>query len=124
MSQKIVSVSGTAFDTTKGRNNVQIVLNDTLRKFRESKAPNWDDYAKLINDKSYVVWAREDGKFAIRGMQTDSLYFTSFRHITKAYCIADLLKMRNPTIDLEPEVCIPFVSCNDSLPTKPLRFCW
>lgn len=122
LSQKIVSVSGTAFDTTKGRNHVQIVLNDTLRKFRENKAANWDDYAKLIKDTSYSVWARVDGKFSIRGKQTDSLYFSSFRHITKAYCIADLLKMRNLAINLEPEVCVPYVSCNDSLPAKLYAF--
>ena len=122
LSQKTILVSGIAFDTTKGRNHVQIILNDTLRKFRESKAPNWDEYAKLIKDPNFVIWAKEDGKFSIRGMQRDSLHFSSFRHIPKAYRIADLLKMKVVVINLEPEVCIPYVPCNDSLPTKFYAF--
>lgn len=115
---RVVTVSGTAFDTTKGRNGVQVVLNDTLRKFREGKTPNWDAYAQLIKDPNYVVWAGENGKFTMKGKLTDSIHFGSLRNIPKAYSIADLLKMKTITINLEPEVCIPYVFCNDSLPAK------
>jgi hypothetical protein len=121
LSQKIVLVSGSAFDTTKGRNPVQIVLNDTLRKWRESKASTANDLVNLIKNGFYVVHTSGDGKFYIRGRLTDSLYFSSFRHITKAYCIADLLKMKKLTINLKPEVGIPLV-CNDSLPAKLYAF--
>jgi hypothetical protein len=122
LSQKMVLVIGTAFDTTEGRNPVHIVLNDTLRKYRESTIPNWGDYEKLIRNPSYVTWAGKNGKFSIQGKQTDSLYFSSFRHITKAYRIADLLKMKELPINLEPELCTPFVSCNDTLPAKLYAF--
>lgn len=118
LSQNAVTVSGTAFDTTRGRNRVQITLNDTLRKFRESKATNWDEYAKLINDPNYAVWTGHDGKFQIRGKKNDSLHFSSFRHIPKAYRIGDLLKMKVIAVNLEPELCIPYVPCNDTLPAK------
>ena len=52
-SQK-VTIRGTAFDTTNGRNWVHVVVNDTLRKFRESKSGMIEVYkwlAKQGEDK-------------------------------------------------------------------------
>jgi hypothetical protein len=113
-----VTISGTAFDTTNGRNWVHIVLNDTLRKFRESKSPNWDNYKKLIEDTTVALFAKAEGKFQITANKTDSLFFQSFRHIQKVYSISDLLKMKSIDIRLEPEICIPYVYCKDTLPSK------
>jgi hypothetical protein len=62
-SQNTVTVSGVAFDTTRGRNNVQITLNDTLIKFWLTKEPDWKEYLKLFKDSNYTVWAGKDGKF-------------------------------------------------------------
>jgi len=42
-----VTIKGTAFDTTNGRNRVNILVNDTLRKFREGNSPDWNKYMKL-----------------------------------------------------------------------------
>lgn len=116
-SQK-VTISGTAFDTTNGRNRVYIVVNDTLRKFRESKSSNWANYEKLIKDTTLALFAKNDGKFQISAYKTDSLFFQSFRHISKVYCISDLLKMKSINIRLEPEVCMPYVRCLDTLPSN------
>lgn len=117
-----VTIRGTAFDTTNGRNWVHVVLNDTLRKFREADSPNWDNYKKLTEDTTVTFFAKGDGKFQITVNKTDSLFFQSFRHMPKAYLVADLLKMKSINIRLEPEVCIPYVRCSDTLPSKVYIF--
>ncbi|MEJ7627914.1 MAG: hypothetical protein WKF35_13695 [Ferruginibacter sp.] len=116
-SQKVL-ISGTALDSTKGRNQVYIVVNDTLRKFREGKSPNWDDYRNLIKDTTLSLYTKPDGKFQLNVNKTDSIFFQSFKHITEVYCVSDLLKMKNINIRLEPQICIPYVHCNDTLPSK------
>ena len=116
------TVSGTAFDTTNGRNWVHIVLNDTLRKFTESKSPNWDKYKRLTEDTTVALFAKGDGKFQITANKTDSIFFQSFKHKPKVYLVADLLKLKSINIRLEPEVCIPYVRCDDTLPSKVYIF--
>lgn len=116
-SQK-VTISGTALDTTNGRNRVYITVNDTLRKFRESKSPNWDVYRNLIKDTSLSLFTKADGKFQLKVYKTDSIFFQSFRHIPQTYSVSDLLKMKNINIRLEPQICIPYVGCKDTLPSK------
>lgn len=117
-----VTVSGTAFDTTNGRNWVHIVLNDTLRKFREKKSPNWDKYKRLTEDTTVALFAKGDGKFKITANITDSIFFQSFKHKPKVCLVADLLKLKSINIRLEPEVCIPYVRCDDTLPSKVYIF--
>lgn len=114
-SQKVL-VEGTAFDTTKGRNWVTVILNDTLNKFLLDTYPKWTDYSKLWNDKNFVVHANSNGKFKIAAKKTDSLLFISYRHIPKSYLVADLLKMDKINIKLEPEVCKTYVECKDTMP--------
>jgi len=116
-SQK-VTIRGTAYDTTKGRNWVQVVVNDTLRKFRESKTPNWDKYKKLTEDTTIRVFAKRDGKFEITANKTDSIFFQSFRHIQKVYSVFDLSKMKTVDIRLDPEICVPYVRCEDTVPSN------
>ena len=120
-SQK-VTISGTAFDTTKGRNRVHIVVNDTLRKFRESISPDWEIYKKLTEDTSVNLFAKKDGKFQVTAYKTDSIYFQSSRHIQKVYSVSDLLKMKQVDIRLDPEICIPYVRCEDTLPSNVYVF--
>jgi hypothetical protein len=119
-SQK-VTITGTAFDTTNGRNWVQIVVNDTLRKFGKNKSPNWNNFEKLIKDTTVNMFAKADGKFQVKAYTTDSIFFQSFRHIQKVYCVSDLLKMKKIDIRLDPEICIPYVRC-DSFPSKTYVF--
>lgn len=116
-SQK-VTISGTALDTTNGRNRVYITVNDTLRKFRESKSPNWDVYSNLIKDTTLSLFTKADGTFQLKVNKTDSIFFQSFRHISQVYSVSDLLKMKKINIRLEPEICIPYVPCKDTLPSK------
>lgn len=116
-SQKII-ISGTAFDTTNGRNWVRIVVNDTLRKFRESKLPNWEVYKKLTEDTTVNISAKGDGKFQVSAYKTDSIFFTSFRHIQKVYSVSELLALKKIDIRLDPEICIPYVRCKDTLPSN------
>lgn len=120
-SQK-VTVSGIALDTTNGRNRVFVVVNDTLRKFRDSKSPKWDNYRNLIKDTNLSFLTKADGKFQLNVNKTDSVFFQSFRHISEVYSVSDLLKMNNINIRLKPQVCIPYVRCNDTLPSKVYIF--
>lgn len=121
-----VTVSGTAFDTTKHRSMVQVVLNDTLRKHRINQGrpakERWAEYQMLTKDTNYVVWAKEDGKFRIKAERGDSLHFHAYRHHSKAYAVADLLQMDSIHITLEPEVCLPYTPCNDTTPARFFAF--
>ncbi len=119
-SQEKVIISGTAFDSTNRGLSVHIVLNDTLRMF--SNSSEWDEYQKLSMDTNFVVSTKADGKFRISAKKTDSLFFQSFRHIPQVYAIADLLKMKSINIRLEPQACIPYVRCNDTLPSNVYVF--
>lgn len=116
-SQK-VTISGTASDTTNGRNQVYITVNDTLRKFREGKSPNWEVYENLIKDTSLSLFTKADGKFQLQVNKTDSIFFQSFRHVPQIYSVSDLLKMKNINIRLEPQICIPYVACKDTMPSR------
>jgi hypothetical protein len=113
--QKIV-VEGTVFDTTKGRNWVTVILNDTIHKLFADTSHKFEDYDKLWMDTNYVVKAIVKGKFKIKANKSDSLFFQSFRHIKKSYLVADLLKMDTININLEPQVCETYVECKDSMP--------
>jgi hypothetical protein len=100
-------------------------VNDTLRKFSETLPSKEEDYSKfrkayfeLYKDTNHVVLTKTDGTFQIQAKKTDSLYFQSDRHIPQVYAVADLLQMKCIHIQLEPEKCIPYVRCNDSVPSK------
>lgn len=116
-SQK-VTISGTALDTTNGRNRVYIVVNDTLRKFREGKSPDWAIYRNLIKDTSLSLFTKADGRFQLKVNITDSIFFQSFRHIPQQYSVSDLLKMKTVNLRLEPQICTPYVACKDTLPSR------
>lgn len=114
-SQKI-TIQGTAFDTTKGRNWVTIIRNDTIHKFSADTSNKWEDYNKLWNDTNYVVHAKIDGQFSIRVQKKDTLVFKSYRHTPRKIAVTDLLKQHPIKVLLEPEVCEIYVPCKDSVP--------
>ncbi|HEX8377167.1 MAG TPA: hypothetical protein VF602_05070 [Pedobacter sp.] len=118
---KKVLVSGFVSSKNKGRHTVNVVLNDTLRKF-DFKKNRYENFSKLIRDTNHSVWSKDDGGFKIRGKKGDSLYFYLEHHFTKAYKIANLLKMKTVDIKLEPEICIPYVPCNDTVPSRSFVF--
>ncbi|MFH6991718.1 hypothetical protein [Flavobacterium sp. FlaQc-48] len=114
-----ITVRGIALDTTHGRNWITVILNDTLARASKDKSFKWEHYAKLCKDSNLVVLAKSDGKFEIKAKKSDSLFFQSYKHISKVYCVKDLLKMGEIKILLEPEVCEPYIACKD---TKPSHF--
>lgn len=114
-SQKI-TIKGTAFDTTKGRSWVRVVVNDTLQKILDRKPVAYDVYQKLTQDSTIMVFAKNDGRFQLSVNKTDSLSFESDRHIKKRYSVSDLMQMDQINIQLEPEICIPYVPCHETTP--------
>lgn len=110
-----ITISGTAYDTTKGRNWVRITLNDTIRKYLSSRKYDHETYMRFSQDTVFSKFAMKDGKFQMTANLTDSLFFQSSRHITQVYLVADLAKMNKVEIHLEPEVCIPYERCYESI---------
>jgi hypothetical protein len=115
-----VKIKGLALDTVKSRNSVMINVNDTLKKFRDksSLTKKWDGYDELTKNKNFVVFTDSVGNFNISAKLTDSLYFYATSYLTQKYAVSDLLKRKEIKIQLEPEKCIPFVSCEQKKPSN------
>lgn len=111
LSQK-KEITGIVIDSTKKGNQITVTINDTLNKLLKSN----NSIDKILKDDSYVIKPNENGSFKIKCKESDSLYFASWRHITKSYKVSDLLKMKNIHIELEPEKCIEYVECNEANP--------
>lgn len=125
-SQRVL-INGTAFDTTKGRNPVRIVVNDTLNKEHLRAEAHLNRYERyeikdLSRDTNCFVMTKRDGTFHIWAEQSDSLYFNSHNHNQKVYLVADLLKMNPIIIQLEPGPCEQYVDCNDTIPSNVYVF--
>jgi hypothetical protein len=114
-------IRGLAFDTTNGRNKITIILNDTVNKFLNNEGSDKSRFRGLMENSKYVIHTSPDGKFKIKAKLTDSLYFESYRHITKHFLVADLLKGKQPVIRLQPQVCEPYIKCVEK-PTKMYAF--
>ena len=110
-SQNVI-VKGIALDSTKGRNKVVITLNDTLNKLLKLEN-GFGTYEKLCENKKIRKETDKDGNFEFKAKKTDSLYFTSWRHITKSYSVNDLYKNKNIRILLEPEICEEYIKCEE-----------
>jgi len=118
--QKIL-VKGIARDTTKFRNFVHITVNDTLRKHREmeAKTKNWDndDYLNLTKNKEYVTHADSLGNYSIVAKLTDTLVFAKYKYYTQKYLVSDIIT-KNIKVQLVPEPCVPYVACEQEVPTQ------
>ena len=113
-SQNVI-VKGIALDSTKGRNKVVITLNDTLNKLLKLEN-GFGSYEKLYENKKIRKETDKDGNFEFKAKKTDSLYFSSWRHITKSYSVNDLYKNKNIKILLEPEICEEYIKCEEKNP--------
>ncbi|RAK65161.1 hypothetical protein DLM85_16620 [Hymenobacter edaphi] len=125
--QKIL-VRGLARDTTRGRNPVTVVVNDTVNKFaraarRQLDAPGLGEaqreallrqFRALAADTAYVVRTDKQGRFRIRARKTDSLYFSSYHSLPARYPVAELRRRRAVDIHLQPQPCEPYVTCQDT----------
>ncbi len=110
--QKVL-VKGVAIDTTKNRNKVRIIVNDTLSKYFSADLPKHNKHSEITKNKDLVVEADKNGRFEIRANLTDSLFFSSWKHITEAYLVSDLLKKDKIRIKLKPKVCVEYIECEE-----------
>ena len=108
-SQK-VTVRGIAKDTTKNRNFVMVVINDTLMKHKG------DGYDKLLNS-NYRVFTDKQGNYKIKAKPSDTLYFYSYKYFTQKYKVADIIKNKIK-VELKPEPCVPYVACEQKQPSN------
>lgn len=108
-SQK-VTVRGIAKDTTKNRNFVMVVINDTLMKHKG------DGYSELLKNK-YRVFADKQGYYQIKAKPTDTLYFYSDKYFTQKYKVADIIKNKIK-VELKPEPCVPYIACEQKQPSN------
>lgn len=106
-----LTVSGIVQDSFNNTNQIRVVLNDTLNKFLNSEA-NRNDYGKLMDNKNFVVEPDNEGNFEIIAELNDSIFFTSYRHFTQSFLVADLLEEKDINIKLKKEPCIEYVECN------------
>lgn len=117
---QIVQIKGIAKDTTKNRSFVKIDINDTLFKFRQKAAitKKWEGYHELTQNKNYSTYADSTGIFNIKAKVTDSIAFYSYRYFKQKHAVSDLLKMNSIKIQLEPEPCIPYKTCEQKTPSN------
>jgi len=130
-SQKVL-VRGTAFDTTMGKMKVWVVVNDTLNKHSrllsaddadlKASIKRYEQHEALMKDTNYVVRTKEDGSFRLQAAPDDSLYFYGIRHLPQVFAVKDLLKRNVITIQLQPQECIPYVACKDTVPSQVFAF--
>lgn len=106
-----ITVSGIVQDSFNNSNQIRIVLNDTLNKFINSEE-NRNNYGELLRNKNFIVEPDNDGNFEIIAELNDSIFFTSYRHFTQSFLVADLVKEKNIKIKLKKEPCIEYVECN------------
>jgi hypothetical protein len=140
-SQEIV-VKGKAFNSKEHEHRgVNIVVNDTINRLmdynlslyskfeKKSKFQNSEDdlylqYEKnaeilklLEANKKYKTQTDSLGNFEIKAKLSDTLLFNSYRHTTKKYLVADLVKKKKINIKLKLEPCEAWPSHQEK-PTK------
>lgn len=122
-----VTVKGVAKDSLKINNFIGIVINDTIRKFRDKASEdeefqnkNWDKYDELKNKYSTSP-DFPDGNYTINAKLTDTLYFSKRDYTTKKYKVEDIIKNKIRVI-LKPRPCIPFEKCDQKKPSKLYSF--
>lgn len=122
-----VTVKGIARDSLKINNFIGIVINDTVRKFRdraledeEFKSKNWDQYDEIVK-KFSTLPDFPDGNYTINAKLTDTLYFHKLRYTSQKYKVADIIK-NNIKVVLSPAPCIPYKKCDQKFPSKLYAF--
>lgn len=122
-----VIVRGVAKDSLKINNFISIVINDTIRKFRDKaledevfKSQHWDQYDALEKEFSTSP-DFPDGNYTIKAKLTDTLFFYKRNYVTKKYKVEDIIR-NNIEIILKPKPCIPFKRCYQKVPSKLYSF--
>lgn len=98
---QLVTIEGNATDTTNGVSVIEIVINDTLSRIMENPKEGRPKYLKMYQNPKYVVRTDSTGKFRIRALPADTLYFKSYEHKTQAIPVAELLQRKKIDIVLK-----------------------
>ncbi|GAB3586034.1 hypothetical protein GCM10027345_35080 [Hymenobacter daeguensis] len=111
-----VRITGTARVPNKPYNTVFVTVNDSIRKI--TRAPGFDlaTEVRLSTDSTVRARAKDGGRFVIWARPTDSLFFEAYHAIRQVHRVADLLQRPAILIELQPEPCVPYVPCRDTLP--------
>jgi hypothetical protein len=122
-----VTIRGITRDSLKINNIIGIVVNDTVRKFRDRafkdekfKSENWNKYEELVK-KFSTSPDFPDGNYTITAKHTDTLYFYKPRYTTQKYKVADIIK-NNIKVILSPAPCILYKKCDQKIPLKRYAF--
>ena len=111
-----VRIAGTARVPGKPYNTVFVTVNDSMRKIMRSPAFNVATEVRLRTDSTVRARAKEADRFVIWARPADSLFFEGYHTIRQVYRVADLLKRPAIAIELQPEPCVTYVPCRDTLP--------
>jgi hypothetical protein len=111
-SQK-VNINGFIKNSKKIGPEIEIIVNDTLNRLIKSGNKNYPDYEKLFYDENFRIIADVNGEFEINVKLSDSIYFSSWEHITESYLVSDLLKKEKIEIELKPEPCEKYIPCKE-----------
>lgn len=118
-----VTVKGIVKDSL-GTNGIAIIVNDTVRKFRDRafkdsifKEKHWDKYDELIHNQNFFTYPDSIGNYTITAKLTDTLYFYKRKYTTQKYKIEDIVKNKIK-VNLKRSPCISNKECNQDKPSK------
>lgn len=102
-----MTVEGLATDSSNGFNSIEIVVNDTLSKLMANPKENRSKYLRIYQNPKYVVRTDSTGRFRIKAQLSDTLHFKSYKHISQALTVKELLRRKQVKIVLKPETAQP-----------------
>ena len=111
-----VRIAGTARVPGKPYKTVFVTVNDSMRKIMRLPTVDVATEVRLNTDSTVRARAKEGDRFVIWARPTDSLFFEGFHLIRQVHRVADLLKRPAIDIELQPEPCVTYVPCRDTLP--------
>ena len=111
-----VRITGTALVPGKPYNTVFVTVNDSMRKIMRLPVFDVANEVRLRTDSTARARAKEGGRFVIWARPADSLFFEGYHTIRQVYRVADLLRRPAIAIELQPEPCVTYVPCRDTLP--------
>lgn len=115
-SHNYVRVSGRVYGPLIKYNHIQVVVNDTIEKYRKAKGlslKNAKEYMQLLENKKWVQKLDNGGRFRFRLRKTDSIHIYAYQFQKQSFIASELTKIK-PQIILEASPCKEYVACNDS----------
>lgn len=106
--EQLLSVSGTAIDSTNGLNKVTVGIFENFDAYFEKELEN--DFFKLSDFKHYTT-TDANGYFKIDATPNNCIVFQSKGHWEKVSSIKHLLSQNEINIRLKPKRCIEATTC-------------